>query len=221
MIELSHVYKSYPGPVHALRDVSLRIERGSLTLLTGPSGAGKSSLFRLLYGADIPTHGEVKVAGQSLAGPLTPSLPQFRRRLGIVFQDFRLLMDRSVISNVALPLEIAGVDSKQIQLRCWSLLEELGLSERALDLPHQLSGGEQQRVAIARSLVHQPELLLADEPTGNLDPDHAREVFALFAAACRRGTTVFVATHNPELASGLLARRLHLSAGQISASQAA
>lgn len=202
MVRLEKVTKLYPGRRRpALEDISLHVPPGQFLYLTGPSGAGKTTFLRLLFGAALPTRGRVRVGGADL-GRLRPSqIPRLRRRIGVIFQDFKLVGPLSLFENVALALRVSGVRGRELGRRVLAALEEVGLAEEAWVRADTLSGGEQQRAAIARALVHRPPLVLADEPTGNLDPDNAREVMRLLVAAHRRGATVIVATHDPGLLS--------------------
>ena len=199
MIRFTHVYKTYPGPIHALRDVDLEIAKGEFVFLTGPSGAGKTTLFRMISAFDRASSGEVNVAGHNLGSIRADEVAYFRRKIGIVFQDFRLLKSRTVFDNVALPLEARGDRPGAIQRRVEGVLEQVGLIYKKAQYPEQLSGGEQQRVAIARALVHQPGVLIADEPTGNLDAELSLGIMDLLEKVNAQGTTVFVATHDRAL----------------------
>ena len=217
MIRLEQVTKLYPHREEpALKRVSLRIPPGQFVYLTGPSGAGKTTLLRLLYGAELPTQGKVMVGGVDL-GRLSPNkLPLLRRRLGLVFQDFRLLPSRSVFENVALSLEVAGVGRREIERRVSEVLEQVKLNDMADAPADTLSGGEQQRVALARALAPGPDLILADEPTGNLDPDNALTMMRLLVGDYVGGATVLVATHDPTLLSLVRGARLvHLERGRL------
>lgn len=215
MIQFSHVYKTYPGPVHALRDIDVQIEKGEFVFLTGPSGAGKTTLFRMLSAFDKVTSGKVQVAGFNLSEISAAEIPLFRRRIGVVFQDFKLLKDRTLFENIALPLRIKGEKDSFIQKRVNDVLEQVGLSHKAGQLPDFVSGGEQQRTAIARAIIHQPGVLIADEPTGNLDPHLSEEIMDLLERVCAQGTTVFVATHDHEMVKRRQKRTIEINNGQV------
>jgi cell division transport system ATP-binding protein len=209
----------YGRGIYALRDVSLVVEKGEFVFLTGPSGAGKSTLLRLLLRQELATEGSVKVAGRDLA-KLTPSQAQsYRRAVGFVFQDFKLIPSKSVLDNVGLVPRVLGATSVQQQRRTFQVLKWLGLQHRMNAYPLELSGGEQQRVAIARALVNEPALILADEPTGNLDPDLSLEIMNLFRDINSRGTTVLVATHNRELMRHVGRRSITLDHGHLAEAQ--
>jgi cell division transport system ATP-binding protein len=215
MIQMYHVDMRYSGGTVGLHDVSMTIERGEFVFLTGPSGAGKTTLLRMLFGAERPSSGQVLVAGRNLARLGRGPIAELRRQVGVIFQDFKLLPERSVFDNVAVTLEIAGASRREIRARVWSILKRLGLGHRLDHRPRALSGGEQQRVAIARALVNDPPLLLADEPTGNLDPDLALDIMDIIADAHARGTTVMVATHDPHLLDRYRHRRIVLERGKM------
>ena len=215
MIQMYHVDMRYPGETYGLRDVSLSVERGEFVFLTGPSGAGKTTLLRLLFGAEHPSRGQIVVAGRNVSRLSSASIPELRRQIGVIFQDFKLLPERTVFENVSITLEIAGLPRRELRARTWSMLRRLGLGHRLDNRPRALSGGEQQRVAIARALVNDPPLLLADEPTGNLDPDLALDIMDIIADAHARGTTVIVATHDPSLLERYPHRRLVLESGRL------
>ena len=205
----------YGRGIYALRDVSLTIEKGEFAFLTGPSGAGKSTFLRLLLCQETPTEGRVTVGGRDLAR-LTPGQVQsYRRSLGFVFQDFKLIASKSVSDNVGLVARVLGETSVQHQRRIYQVLKWVGLQHRMNASPVELSGGEQQRVAIARALVGEPSLILADEPTGNLDPDLSLEIMNLFRDINARGTTVLVATHDRELIRRVARRTITLDHGRV------
>jgi cell division transport system ATP-binding protein len=214
MIRCFHVTKRY-GSITALRDVTFQVEVGEFVFLTGASGAGKTTLLRLLYRAELPTSGQLIVSGRNLATMPRRQVPEFRRKLGLVFQDFKLIDDRTVADNVALVGRVVGFAKAESQRRAHELLRLVGIDGRAELFPAQISGGEQQRVAIARALMSAPALVLADEPTGNLDPDRAIEIMRIFRAINRRGTTVVVATHDPDLIAALGYRTMVLEDGQL------
>lgn len=215
MIRLNHIYKSYVNGSHALRDVCLEIDKGEFTFLIGPSGAGKTTLFRLISAYDRATSGSVEVAGYDLNRTDEGSIPFFRRRIGVVYQDFRLLRERSVFENVALPLEVRGESRLQREYKVREILDRVGLLHKTKEGPESLSGGEQQRVAVARALIHQPDLLIADEPTGNLDPELSRDIMDLLERVNAQGTTVFIATHDYELVAERHKRVIELAEGEL------
>lgn len=215
MITFSHLYKTYPGPVHALKNVDLNIESGEFVFLTGPSGAGKTTLFKMLCAFDKPTSGLLKVAGFDLSNLNQKTVAEYRRKIGVVFQDFKLLKDRTVFENVALPLRVRGDRPEMIKRRVREVLEQVGLTNKQDQYPEFISGGEQQRTAIARALIHQPGVLIADEPTGNLDPQLSQEIMDLLERVCAQGTTVFVATHDHAMVEQRKKRVIRLEGGQI------
>ena len=215
MIEVHSLAKSYRPGVHALADVSFVVEKGEFVFLTGPSGAGKSTLLRLLLRADRPTSGDIIVNGRNLARMSPGQVQAYRRTVGTVFQDFKLIPRKTVYDNIALLPRLMGVPEVQLRRRALQALAEVNLSGRQDDLPLTLSGGEQQRVSIARALVNEPTLVLADEPTGNLDPLLSLEVMSLFRAINARGTTVLVATHDRALIRHLGKRVTTLEHGHV------
>jgi cell division transport system ATP-binding protein len=220
-IQIYHVSKSYSAGSFALRDVSLRFGKGEFVFLTGPSGAGKTTLLRLLFAAEQPSEGQIVVLGRNIARLRPSAIPALRRRVGVVFQDFKLLARRTVEENVALALEVVGTPRREARARVFAVLKQLGLQHRRYHHPLSLSGGEQQRVALARALVNEPEILLADEPTGNLDPALTVEIMDLIASAATRGTTVIVATHELEIVQRYGKRAVRLEAGCVTEDSAA
>ncbi len=218
MIQLFHVYKSYGKDKHALADITLEIEKGEFTFLTGPSGAGKSTFLKLLFCAEMPTSGQVMVNGHNTSRLRGNSVPYLRLNIGVVFQDFKLLPRRTVAQNVAITLQILGRDSQEVHRRSFNILKEVGLGHKMNELPDSLSGGEQQRVAIARALVGDPQILIADEPTGNLDAERAKEILNLLEYANSRGTTVLLATHDRTLLESHRGRVIRLDRGRLAGS---
>jgi len=214
-IRVYHAGKSYQAGSFALRDVTLEVGKGEFVFLTGPSGAGKTTLLRLLFGAERPTDGQILVLGRNIARLGPRAIPPLRRQIGVVFQDFKLLPRRTVEENVALALEVVGAPRREVRARVYSVLKQVGLQHRRHHHPLSLSGGEQQRVALARALVNEPRILLADEPTGNLDPDLTVEIMDLIAGAAARGTSVVVATHELGLVERYGRRTLRLERGHL------
>ncbi|MCL8207282.1 MAG: cell division ATP-binding protein FtsE [Actinomycetia bacterium] len=215
MIRLEHVSKRYPNGHVALHDVSLTIHRSEFVFLVGPSGAGKSTLIRLLYGEERPTTGDVFVDQFRVNRLRRGQVARLRRQLGVVFQDVKLLSNRTVYQNVAFAMEVVEASRREIEKRVPQLLRLVGLQDRQHHYPHQLSGGEQQRVGIARALVNNPHYLIADEPTGNLDPDTARGIVQLLVEINRRGATVVMATHARDIVNALGRRVVAIDQGRI------
>jgi cell division transport system ATP-binding protein len=215
MIYMEGIGLVYPDGTRALRGVDLHIERGEFCFLVGASGSGKSSLLGLIYRDFVPTEGRIIVAGQDVAALPRKAVPFLRRQVGVVFQDFGLLPDKTVWENVAFALDVLGVDRKEKHHKVPIGLELVGLADRGDAFPHQLSGGEQQRVSIARALVNAPPVLLADEPTGNLDPDVSWEIVQLLANISERGTTVVVGTHDKYIVDRMRRRVVNLVQGTV------
>jgi len=215
VIKFYGVTKSYHGDVTAVHDVNLEVERGEFVFVTGPSGAGKTTLLRLMLRQELPTSGQIIVDGRNVGELPASKVPDLRRRIGVVFQDFKLIRRKTVLDNVAYVLNVAGVPRRQQRHRAYEALRSVGLNHRLGAMPEVLSGGEQQRVAIARAVVDQPALLLADEPTGNLDPDLALEIMRLFREINARGTTIVVATHDREMIRRMQRRTLVLQHGRV------
>lgn len=220
MIRFQHVFKRYANGREALSDLSLEIGSGEMVFLTGHSGAGKSTLLKLLALIERPTRGQLIVNNQNLANIRPRKIPAYRRQLGMVFQDHKLLHDRTIFDNVALPLVIAGVGAREIAKRVRAALDQVGLLGREQGRPIELSTGEQQRVGIARAVVSKPPLLIADEPTGNLDPDLSLEVMRIFRRFNEVGVTVLIASHNIQLIEQFGLRRVQLEGGRITETSA-
>lgn len=215
MIQLHNVFLSYQKDATALNNISLRIAKGEFVFLTGPSGAGKTTLLRLLYGALAPTSGQVLVDGQNVSRMTPSQIPFLRRSIGVVFQDFKLLQNRTVFENVAITLEVLGWGRADIGKKVMHILKQMGIASKVNLTPQRLSGGEQQRVALARALVNDPKILLADEPTGNLDDSNKEQILSIFKDANARGTTVVVATHDRRLIENSHKRLVSLIKGDI------
>ena len=215
MIDLENVTKAYSTGVHALNGVSLHLDKGEFVFIVGDSGSGKSTLIKLLLKELNPTSGTIKVNGINLNKMKQRAIPKYRRKIGVVFQDFRLLKDRNVYENIAFAQRVVITPSKQIRKNVPMMLSLVGLAEKYKSYPKQLSGGEQQRVALARALVNRPNILLADEPTGNLDPKNSKEIMKLLETINERGTTVLVVTHNQEIVDQMKKRVIAMHKGVI------
>jgi cell division transport system ATP-binding protein len=215
MIQAFHVYKQYDRESMALSDVTLHVEKGEFCFLTGPSGAGKTSFLKLVFREELPTQGQILVGGRNITAIPEAHIPELRRSIGVVFQDFKLIKRKTILENVAFVLRILGVHPKEQKRRAFGALKAVGLHHKMHVYPLQLSGGEQQRVAIARALINEPLILLADEPTGNLDPDMAQEIMSLFLEVNARGTTVLVATHDRETIQRMGKRVITLERGRV------
>ena len=214
MIQIFRVSKSF-GTNKALEDISLQIRKGEFVFVTGPSGAGKTTLLRLIFGADTPTSGQILINNINFTRIKRKSLDLLRRKIGFVFQDFKLLNNKTIYQNVALALEVTGERPVIIRKKTHQALRSVGLANKEKAFPLQLSGGEQQRVAIARAIINQPLILVADEPTGNLDPDITRDIMLLFRTINMNGTTVVIATHSRELLENTGQRIIVLKSGQV------
>jgi cell division transport system ATP-binding protein len=215
VIELFHIWKQYQKPYWALSDVTLRIDDGGFYFITGPSGSGKSTLLKTIFREILPTEGQILINGVNILKVRDNRIYHLRRKMGIVFQDFRLMFHRSVFDNVAVPLQVVGVGRKEIRRRVFATLQKVNLHQKMWELPGRLSYGEQQRVAIARAVVNNPEIILADEPTGNLDPELAFEIITLFKEISRQGATVIIGSHDRELIRHFGDNILFLQKGKI------
>jgi cell division transport system ATP-binding protein len=199
MIELFHIWKQYQKPHWALSDVTLQIRVGDFYFVTGPSGSGKTTLLKIIFRELLPTEGQILIDGVNALKIPDSKIWKLRRQMGIVFQDFRLMFHRSVFENVAVPLQVIGLPRKEVRRRVFATLQSVNLHQKMWELPSRLSYGEQQRVAIARAIINNPEIILADEPTGNLDPELAFEIISLFKEINKQGTTVLIGSHDREL----------------------
>ena len=215
MIELKEVTKEYSKGIAALNGVNIKIEQGEFVFIVGDSGSGKSTLIRLLMKELEPTSGRIKIMGQNLSTMTPNEIPFYRRKIGVVFQDFRLLKDRNVYENIAFALRVTEAPTRVIKKKVPAALSLVGLAQKYKSFPKELSGGEQQRVAIARAIVNEPSILLADEPTGNLDPENSWEIMRLLNEANERGTTVIVVTHNHEIVNAMKKRVITMNKGVI------
>ncbi|MTI85792.1 MAG: cell division ATP-binding protein FtsE [Firmicutes bacterium] len=215
MIQMYNVSKTYENEVKALNDVTLHISKGEFAFLVGSSGAGKSTLIKLICREELPTRGQVLFNGKNVVRYKGKEIPLLRRKIGMVFQDFRLLPQKTVFENVAFALQIAGVGRKEIRRAVPPVLKLVGLENKTEMIPAKLSGGEQQRVSIARAIINKPSLIIADEPTGNLDPDTSWDIIKLFSDINRRGTTVLVATHAWDIVDAMKRRVITLAGGRL------
>ena len=218
MIQAFHVYKQYDRESIALADVTLNVDKGEFCFLTGPSGAGKTTFLKLVFREELPSQGQILVGGRNVTALPENQIPLLRRSIGVVFQDFKLIRRKTILENVAFVLRMLGLPRKEQKRRAFAALKSVGLHHKMHAYPLQLSGGEQQRVAIARALINEPMLLLADEPTGNLDPEMAQEIMTLFQEVNSRGTTVLVATHDREMIQRMGKRVITLDKGRVAAS---
>lgn len=215
MIQMKNVIKKYPNGVVAANGITVNIKQGEFVYVVGPSGAGKSTFIKLMYREEKPTTGEVMVSGINLSTLKNSRVPHLRRQLGVVFQDFKLLPRLTVYENVAFAMEVIEEQPKEIRKRVMEVLELVGLKHKVRMLPSELSGGEQQRVSIARSIVNKPKVLIADEPTGNLDPETSWEIMDIFEEINRQGTTIVMATHNREIVNAVRKRVIAIEGGMI------
>ncbi|GGJ64351.1 cell division transport system ATP-binding protein [Anoxybacillus voinovskiensis] len=215
MIEMKDVYKTYPNGVIALNGISVRIKQGEFVYVVGPSGAGKSTFIKMMYREEKPTSGSIMVNGVNLAKMKDSRVPLLRRHIGVVFQDFKLLPKLTVYENVAFALEVIEESPKVIKKKVMEVLDLVGLKHKARFYPNELSGGEQQRVSIARSIVNSPKIVIADEPTGNLDPENSWGIMELFETINDRGTTIVMATHNREIVNTIKKRVIAIEGGKI------
>lgn len=215
MIEMKNVVKKYPNSVVAVKGLNIQIKQGEFVYIVGPSGAGKSTFIKMMYREEKATSGEIKVNGTDLTTLKDREIPFLRRNMGVVFQDFKLLPRKNVYENIAFALEVIEKDPEEIKKRVMDVLKLVGLTKKVKMFPDELSGGEQQRVAIARSIVNSPKVVIADEPTGNLDPETSWEIMRLFDEINARGTTIIMATHNKDIVNTMRKRVIAIENGQI------
>ncbi len=215
MIQLTNVSKIYPNGARALVDINLKIDKGEFVFLVGPSGAGKSTLIKLFFRDETPTRGQVMINSKNLVRMKGRDVPYLRRNIGVIFQDFKLMTNKTVRENVAFALEVIGVSRKEIQIRTRTTLELVGLARKENVYPHELSGGEQQRVCVARAIINNPALLMADEPTGNLDSETAWEIMELLYNINKRGTTIVMATHAQAIVNKMQKRVITIENGRV------
>lgn len=215
MLDLENVSKIYPGGNVALRNISIHIDPGEFVFIVGPSGAGKSTFIKMLFREVLPSAGSIRINDVDILNLQPKEIPYMRRQLGIIFQDYRLLPDRTVYDNVAFAMQVIEVPYRQIKRRVMNVLDLVGLRRRAYAHPNELSGGEQQRIAIARAIVNSPALVIADEPTGNLDPETSREIMEIFQEINNSGTTIIMATHDKQIVDSMSKRVIAIENGEI------
>ena len=215
MLEMIDVSKTYPGGNVALHNINIRIEQGEFVFIVGPSGAGKSTFIKLLFREVLPTSGSIRLNDVDILNLTAKEVPYLRRQLGIIFQDYRLLPDRTVYDNVAFAMQVIEAPYRKIKRRVMNVLDLVGLRRRAYSKPNELSGGEQQRIAIARAIVNSPSLVIADEPTGNLDPETSMEIMEIFQEINNTGTTIIMATHDKEIVDSMGKRVIAIEHGEI------
>ena len=215
MIKFEHITKTYNKNIKALKDLNFEVADGEFLVLVGPSGAGKSTLIKLLICEEKPTRGHIYIVGKDVVNLKAREVPYFRRRIGVVFQDFKLLPKKNVYENIAFALEVVGASSRQIKKKVEAVLDLVGLKERRDNFPDELSGGEKQRVAIARAVVNRPKLLIADEPTGNLDPKTSWDIIRVLEEINKRGTIILLATHNKDIVDKIRKRVIKIKNGRI------
>lgn len=215
MIKFEHISKTYRQKIYALRDLNFKIADGEFVVMIGPSGAGKSTLIKLLICEEKPTRGHIYIVGKDIVNLKAREIPYYRRRIGVIFQDFKLLPKKNVYENIAFALEVVGAPGRRIRKKVDAVLDLVGLRERKKNFPDELSGGEKQRVAIARAVVNRPKLLIADEPTGNLDPKTSWDIISILEEINKRGTIILLATHNKDIVDKIRKRVIKIKNGRI------